>query len=233
MASASFATIKRVQKDVNLVLSNSTEGVQGELETEDDLSTLLFIIDGPKDSPFEGGKFRLRMVIPSDYPMRPPSCQFLTSMWHPNVYKDGKICLDTLQSNWAAGMNLITVVMTIVALLTNPNPADPANSAAGRDYNDRRRAYDDKVRTMAKQSQLEWAKWMEEKVTAAEPEPSSAPSAEITDEERAEIMAAIAAADAAEAAASASAAATEDPDGEDNDEVEETGPPRTKRPRAV
>ncbi len=222
-----FRSWKRVQNDVNQVLSNSTDGIQGELEFENDFSTLLFVIDGPADSIFKGGKYRMRMRIPSNYPMKPPSCQFLTEMWHPNVYRDGKICLDTLQSSWVAGMSLGTVVMTILALLTQPNPSDPANSSAGRQYDSDRPEYNKRVQALAKRSHQDWTKWMTRKVVV-EDETSAPPSSELTDTELAEVMAAVAAADSAADAASDSSSLDVEVVS-----VEEGTPPRTKRPRAL
>jgi ubiquitin-protein ligase len=32
-----------------------------------------------------------------DYPNKPPAVRFLSKIFHPNVYNDGKICLDILQ----------------------------------------------------------------------------------------------------------------------------------------
>ena len=44
----------------------------------------------------EGGFFRAKMVFPKDYPNNPPSVRFVSEMWHPNVYADGKVCISIL-----------------------------------------------------------------------------------------------------------------------------------------
>lgn len=45
-----------------------------------------------------GGIFKLELFLPDDYPMNPPKIRFLTKIFHPNVDKLGRICLDVLKS---------------------------------------------------------------------------------------------------------------------------------------
>lgn len=47
---------------------------------------------------FPGGIFKLELFLPEDYPMTPPKIRFLTRIFHPNVDKLGRICLDVLKS---------------------------------------------------------------------------------------------------------------------------------------
>lgn len=46
----------------------------------------------------QGGIFKLELFLPDDYPMTPPKIRFLTKIFHPNVDKLGRICLDVLKS---------------------------------------------------------------------------------------------------------------------------------------
>lgn len=46
-----------------------------------------------------GGNFKLELFLPDDYPMVPPKIRFLTKIFHPNVDKLGRICLDVLKSS--------------------------------------------------------------------------------------------------------------------------------------
>jgi hypothetical protein len=47
---------------------------------------------------YAGGVFKLELFLPDDYPMTPPKIRFLTKIFHPNVDKLGRICLDVLKS---------------------------------------------------------------------------------------------------------------------------------------
>lgn len=72
-----------------------------------------------------GGIFKLELFLPSDYPMAPPKIRFLTQIYHPNVDKLGRICLDILKDKWTAALMMHSVLLSIQALLSSPNPDDP------------------------------------------------------------------------------------------------------------
>ncbi|RMZ71344.1 ubiquitin-conjugating enzyme E2 N [Pyrenophora seminiperda CCB06] len=98
---------------------------------DDNLRYFDVTIDGPSQSPYEGGVFKLELFLPDDYPMTPPKVRFLTKIYHPNIDRLGRICLDVLKSNWSPALQIRTILLSIQALLGAPNPDDPlANDVA-------------------------------------------------------------------------------------------------------
>uniref|UniRef100_A0A2P2LU09 Ubiquitin-conjugating enzyme E2 35 n=1 Tax=Rhizophora mucronata TaxID=61149 RepID=A0A2P2LU09_RHIMU len=83
------------------------------------------MILGPTQSPYEGGVFKLELFLPEEYPMAPPKVRFLTKIYHPNIDKLGRICLDILKDKWSPALQIRTVLLSIQALLSAPNPDDP------------------------------------------------------------------------------------------------------------
>lgn len=78
-----------------------------------------------------GGVFRLELFLPEEYPMSAPKVRFLTKIYHPNIDKLGRICLDILKDKWSPALQIRTVLLSVQALLSAPNPDDPlANDVA-------------------------------------------------------------------------------------------------------
>ena len=47
-------------------------------------------------------------------------------VWHPNVSSaNGAICLDILKDQWSPALTLKTALLSLQALLSSPEPADP------------------------------------------------------------------------------------------------------------
>ena len=110
------------------------------------------VIFGPNDTPFEDGTFRLQITFTGDYPHKPPKVKFVSKMFHPNIYLDGSICLDVLQSRWSPTYDVAAILTSIQSLLDEPNPISPANAEAANLYQTNKREYQKRVATTVQQS---------------------------------------------------------------------------------
>lgn len=120
---------------------------------DDDLFHWRAVIAGPEDSVWEGGLFKLDLKFSDYYPLQPPTVRLVTkNVFHPNVYVDGNICLDTLRSCWSPTLDVETLLLSITSLLSDPNPRSAANGHAAKLLVEDRPAYDEKVRTVVEES---------------------------------------------------------------------------------
>jgi ubiquitin-conjugating enzyme E2 A len=71
------------------------------------------VIIGPSDTPFEDGTFRLVMHFEEQYPNKPPGVKFISTMFHPNVYATGELCLDILQNRWSPTYDVAAILTSI------------------------------------------------------------------------------------------------------------------------
>ena len=92
---------------------------------EDNLYEWIASIRGPKQTPYENGVFTIHIVLPEEYPFKPPKLQFITKIFHPNISYNGDICLDLLKKEWSPILNISSLLLSIISLLNDPNPEDP------------------------------------------------------------------------------------------------------------
>lgn len=106
---------------------------------------------GPEESPYATGRFKLELFLPEDYPMAPPKVRFLTRIYHPNIDRLGRICLDILKDKWSPALQIRTVLLSIQALLSAPNPDDPLNNEAAEQWKSQETAAMETARNWTKQ----------------------------------------------------------------------------------
>ncbi|XP_077366453.1 ubiquitin-conjugating enzyme E2 J1 [Festucalex cinctus] len=105
--------VKRLMKEA-AELRDPTEHYHAQ-PLEDNLFEWHFSVRGPPDSDFDGGVYHGRVVLPPEYPMKPPSIILLTPNGRFEVGK--KICLsisghhpETWQPSWSIRTALIAII---------------------------------------------------------------------------------------------------------------------------
>jgi ubiquitin-conjugating enzyme E2 H len=132
MIGATNTNNKRREKDVmRLMMSGKFEVT---LQDENNTSEFEVLIEGPKDSNYEGGYWQVRVILPENYPYKSPSIGFKNRIFHPNIDEtSGSVCLDVINQTWSPMYDLINIFeIFLPQLLLYPNPTDPLNPEAAQ-----------------------------------------------------------------------------------------------------
>ena len=133
---------------------------------ENDFYKWSVLFTGPEDTIYEGGFFKAILTFPEDFPQNPPEMRFITEMFHPNIYKDGKVCISILHSpgvdvfntqekaeeRWRPSLGVEQILISVISMLNDPNCDSPANVDAAVMFRNNRNDYEKKVRQLALKS---------------------------------------------------------------------------------
>ena len=137
------------------------------IELEDDSNIFVWNIGVMvlnEDSIYHGGYFKAQMRFPEDYPFSPPQFRFTPAIFHPNVYRDGRLCISILHQSgdpmtdepdaetWSPVQTVESVLISIVSLLEDPNISSPANVDAAVDYRKNPDQYTQRVKMEVERS---------------------------------------------------------------------------------
>lgn len=159
---------KRLQTERRRILSDGQEiGFFATPKSEKDILHWHVFIKGSLESVFENSILRAEMSFPIDYPMNPPSLKFITPMFHPNVYKDGNVCISILHKagddptayessseRWSPVQSIRTIILSILVILNEPNKESPADVDACKKMSENEEEYKRIVREMAQKNSI-------------------------------------------------------------------------------
>ena len=165
MNSKKYST--EILKKQLLDLMKSTDlGFSVGLVDDNDFYKWTVCFTGPEDTIYEGGFFKAILTFPDDFPQNPPEMKFITEMWHPNIYKDGRVCISILHSpgvdrfneqesaeeRWRPVLGVEQILVSVVSMLNEPNCDSPANIDASVQFRDHNEEYKKKVRQLVLKS---------------------------------------------------------------------------------
>jgi len=117
------------------------------------------------DSAFDGAYFKAEMTFTDKYPFSPPTFRFLQSIYHPNIYQDGRLCISILHApgedemsgelaseRWSPLQGVESVLRSILLLLDDPEVSSPANVDAGVMYRNDRKQYNQNAKNAVEAS---------------------------------------------------------------------------------
>ena len=121
-------TQHRLVQDIRDIIRNPLRD-QGIIyvHDEDDMLKGYSLIIGPSDTIYADGFYLFEWSFPYNYPFSPPTLKFLTSdgvtRFHPNLYRNGKVCLSLLNTwkgeQWTSCQTIRSILLTLVTLFHN------------------------------------------------------------------------------------------------------------------
>ena len=138
-------SIRRLLKDVRDVYKEPLDG-DGIYyrHDENDFNYGYALITGPSNTIYENGYYFFKFEFPHDYPHSPPKVIFNTNdgivRFHPNFYRNGKVCLSLLNTwrgeGWTSCQSIKTVLLTLCSLLADDSLLnEPGITTQHKDFN--------------------------------------------------------------------------------------------------
>jgi ubiquitin-conjugating enzyme E2 R len=162
-----MSAVPFLQKELRELKAHPLGGFR--IEVDEDLFTWTVWFSGPSGTLYHPGQYKALMKFPQEFPYKPPEFRVLSTMWHPNVYPDGRVCisilhapgedemnsLETASMRWTPVQSIDKVLLSIVSLLADPDASDagaPANVDALAEFRKNKELFNKKCADNAAKS---------------------------------------------------------------------------------
>ncbi|KAF6254292.1 ubiquitin-conjugating enzyme/RWD-like protein [Scenedesmus sp. NREL 46B-D3] len=112
--------VKRIMQEIKEMQAETCTDFIAEA-LEDDIFEWHFVVRGPPDTEFEGGIYHGRILLPSEYPFKPPSFMMLTANGR---FQTGvKVCLSISShhpEHWQPSWSVRTALTALIAFMPTP-----------------------------------------------------------------------------------------------------------------
>jgi ubiquitin-conjugating enzyme E2 R len=165
-SSLSSSAMRALQLELKSLQSEPVEGFTVTCD-DDCLFKWTVGIFGPPGTLYQGGYFKATLKFPPNYPYAPPAMKFINTIYHPNVYDNGEICISILHppvddpqsgelpsERWNPTQSVRTVLLSVISLLNEPNTSSPANVDASVMYRDWKNGVNNKYAVVVKEQVL-------------------------------------------------------------------------------
>lgn len=155
-----------LQKQLKELNKNPVNGFSAGLIDDNDIYKWEVLIMGPPDTLYEGGFFKAHLYFPVEYPLRPPKMKFISEIWHPNIDKNGDVCISILHEpgddkfgyesaseRWLPVHTVETILLSVISMLADPNYDSPANVDAAKEWRENQVEFKRKVARCVRKSQ--------------------------------------------------------------------------------
>jgi len=118
---ASKQALNRLRKELKAISSDPPPHIH--VSCDENILSWHYVLEGPKDTPYEGGLYWGRLKFPKDYPFAPPSILMMT----PNgrFETNTRLCLsmsDYHPESWQPAWSLATVLKGLLSFMCEECP---------------------------------------------------------------------------------------------------------------
>lgn len=155
-----------LSKQLRELNKNPVNGFSAGLIDDSDIYKWEVLVIGPPDTLYEGGFFKAILTFPVDYPHRPPKMKFISDIWHPNIDKNGDVCISILhepgddkygyekpEERWLPVHTVETILLSVISLLADPNFESPANVDSAKEWRENNAEFKKRVARCVRKSQ--------------------------------------------------------------------------------
>lgn len=138
------ANKKRLMRDIaRLIKHPLTDNGIYYVHDSDNMLKGYALIFGPSDSIYRYGSYLFVFNYSKDYPYVPPKVTYMTNngntRFHPNLYRNGKVCLSLLNTwrgeQWTSCQSVKSILLNLVTLLHNePLLNEPGVKKSHKDF---------------------------------------------------------------------------------------------------
>lgn len=159
------SAVKRLMAEHKQLCQNPPEGIMAGPVSEDNYFEWEALIPGPEGTCWEGGIFPTRLSFPTDYPLNPPKMKFSCDIFHPNVYKDGRVCISILHppgddplgyeqssERWSPVQSIEKILLSVMSMLAEPNCESPADVDAAKMFRENSQEYKRTAQRLARKT---------------------------------------------------------------------------------
>jgi len=142
----------RMQKDLSEL--TTSKGVDLDFYKGQDNIMEFKVRVKPDDGMYRGGTFTFDFKVPSTYPHDPPKVLCETTVYHPNIDMEGRVCLNILREDWKPVLTIGSVIYGLTFLMLEPNADDPLNKEAAQLLESNRKQFESMVRRSLRGGQM-------------------------------------------------------------------------------
>lgn len=127
---ALFATF-RLKTEIQSIQLPPGASLSAEASKEDGYAMEIEYTMQVAEGIYEGRTLQFCLRVPNAYPFRPPKLRCLSDVFHPNIDRDGNVCMEILRLGWRPSHGLESVFANLYVIFVDVTGDDALNTEAG------------------------------------------------------------------------------------------------------